>query len=107
MHHLQRLLRKIMNKKIVIENHNYELIENYKDAYTKEDVEKRYTDYFEPYDYILGDYSYGLLRLKGFCEKKNKIYKKYNDIKTYKEYLKKECSYECRYFLIKKVKEEK
>ena len=96
-----------MSKKVTINNQVFELIENYKDGYTKDDVEKRYTEYFEPYDYILGDYSYGSLRLKGFCEKKNKIYKSYNDIKNYKEYVKKECSYECRYFLIKKVKEDK
>lgn len=92
-----------MNKKLIIENITYELIENYKDGYSKDDILKRYTDYFEPYDYILGDYSYGSLRLKGFCDKRNSIYKPYNDIKKYKDYLKKECSYECKYFLIKKV----
>lgn len=105
--HLLLHLRRIMNKKIIIDNKKYELIENYKDAYSKEEVEKRYTEYFEPYDYILGDYSYGSLRLKGFCEKRNKIFKPYNDIKKYKEYLKNECSYECRYFIIKKIKEDR
>lgn len=93
-----------MSKKITVYNHIFELVENYKDAFIKEEFLRRYTEYFEPYDYIIGDYSYGSLRLKGFCDKENKIYKPYNDIKHYKEYLKKECSYECRYFLIKKNK---
>lgn len=93
-----------MNKKVIINDVNFELIENYKDAYIKEDIESKYTDYFYPYDYIVGDYSYGLLRLKGFCDKKNEIYKAYNDIKSYKEYIEKECSYDCRYFLLKKIK---
>lgn len=92
-----------MNKKIKIEDITYEIIENYKDGFNKDDFLNRYTDYFTPYDYILGDYSYGALRLKGFCDKKNKIFKPINDIKKYKEYLKQECSYECKYFLVKKV----
>lgn len=96
-------LRRIMNKKIKIEDITYEIIENYKDGFNKDDFLNRYTDYFTPYDYILGDYSYGALRLKGFCDKKNKIFKPINDIKKYKEYLKQECSYECKYFLVKKV----
>lgn len=100
---LQQHLRRIMNKKIKIEDITYEIIENYKDGFNKDDFLNRYTDYFTPYDYILGDYSYGALRLKGFCDKKNKIFKPINDIKKYKEYLKQECSYECKYFLVKKV----
>ena len=41
MHLLQLHLRRIMNKKITINNQTFELIENYKDGYTKEDVEKK------------------------------------------------------------------
>lgn len=92
-----------MNKKLKIENITYEVMEDYKDGFNKDDLLKRYTDYFEPYDYVLGDYSYGSLRLKGFCDKKNSIYKTYNDIRKYKDYLKKECSYDCKYFIIKKL----
>lgn len=92
-----------MNKKIKIGNITYEVIDNYKDGFNKDDLLNRYTDYFEDYDYILGDYSYGVLRLKGFCDKKNKMFKPINDIKKYKEYVEKECSYECKYFLVKRV----
>ena len=90
-------------KTYTFNNIKYELVNDYKDGFNEEEVQNKLTDYFEAYDYILGDWAYGKLRLKGFCDKKNKIYKKINDIDTYKEYVKENCAYECKYFLIKKV----
>ena len=52
-----------------------------------------------------GDWSYGKLRLKGFCDKNNKRYNKINDISLKEKYLKNQCAYHCNYFLIKKVKD--
>lgn len=89
---------------IEIENVKYELIENYKDGFELDKVLEKYTDYFEPYDYIIGDWSYGKIRLKGFCNKTNKICNRSNDIKFKEDYIKNLCSYECRYFVLKKVK---
>ena len=94
-----------MNKKLKIENITYEVMEDYKDGFNKDDLLKRYTDYFEPYDYVLGDYSYGSLRLKGFCDKQNSKYNEKNDIDKKELYLKQYCSYNCRYFILKKVLE--
>lgn len=90
-------------KKIILENNKYELVENYKDGFNEEELKNKYTDYFDEYDYILGDWSYGKLRLKGFCERKNKNCKRINDIKFKDDYIKNLCSYECSYFLIKKI----
>ena len=89
---------------IELGNIKYELIENYKDGFNLEEVKERYTDYFEPYDYIVGDISYGKIRLKGFCNKINKICNKLNDIKFKDDYIKNLCSYECSYFVLKKLK---
>ena len=60
-------------KKVKVNDIDYEVIKEYKNGFDREEFLKYYTDYFEPYDYILGDWSYGKLRLKGFCDKKNKI----------------------------------
>ena len=43
--------------------------------------------------------------MKGFCDKINLICNRSNDIKFKDEYLKNLCSYECKYFVLKKVKE--
>lgn len=89
--------------KIKLNDIEYEVITNYKDAFNKEDLEKLYTDYFKNYDYILGDYAYNKLRLKGFCDKKNELCNDINDYEHINDYIKQECAYECKYFVVKKI----
>lgn len=93
-----------MKKTIQLEDVLYELIENKNNCFDENLIKEKYTDYFNEYDYILGDFSYNKLRLKGFCEKNNSKLNKINDIQYKDEYLKELCAYECNYFLLKKVK---
>lgn len=81
----------------------YELIENEKEGFDYEVVKEKYTDYFKDYDYILGDWAYGKVRLKGFYESNNKKAKNLNDIKNKQKYLRENCAYQCKWFLLKKV----
>ena len=90
-------------KKIIINEISYEIIEDYNEGFDETEFKERYTEYFEGYDYILGDWSYGKLRLKGFCNKKNKFFKKINNYNKKDEYLKEKCSYGCKYFVAKKT----
>lgn len=90
-------------KKIKLDNSEYEVIKDYKNGFDKDEFLNKFTDYFEPYDYILGDWSYGKLRLKGFCDKNNNIYKDINDFEMVDDYIKEHCAYECRYFIVKKI----
>ena len=91
-------------KKIILENNEYELIENDRDCFNELEVKEKYTDYFSDFDYILGDYSYNKLRLKGFCDRNSPRYNKINDYKGKDKYLKELCAYKCKYFVLKKVK---
>ena len=93
-----------MKKEIQLENNKYEVLENQNDCLDITELTEKYTDYFENYDYILGDYAYNKLRLKGFCDKSNKLFNNINDISIKDKYLKELCAYRCNYFLIKKVK---
>ena len=90
-------------KKIVLDNIEYELIEDNGDSFDENEIKEKYTDYFYEFDYILGDYAYNKLRLKGFCDKSNKRYNKINDYDTKDEYVKKLCAYKCKYFVLKRV----
>lgn len=94
-------------KKIVLENNVYEIIKNYKNAFNLEELEKRYTDYFSPYDYVVGDIAYGTLRLKGFYDPQNKKVKKINNYKNVDIYLKENCANDCKYFILKRIEESK
>lgn len=89
-----------MNKKI--NDQEFKLIKD-KDGFDKEEVEAKLTDYFDSYDYIVGDWSYGKLRLKGFCKKDNEKLNKTNDYDHLDEYIKNNCAYGCRYFVLERV----
>lgn len=90
-------------KKYTINEKQYELIEEYKDGFDLVEVQNKLTEFFDNYDYIVGDWAYGKLRLKGFCEKSNKQFNNVNAYKNKDNYIKEECAYECRYFILKKI----
>ena len=89
-----------MNKKI--NDQEFKLIKD-NNGFDKEEVESKLTDYFDEYDYIVGDWSYGKLRLKGFCKKENKKINKTNEYEKLDDYLKNNCAYGCRYFVLERV----
>lgn len=88
--------------KITLEDHTYEIIKDYKNGYNKEELESKYTDYFEEFDYVVGDWAYGKLRLKGFYDKNNKKCKDFNNFDNLDVYLKENCAFDCAYFVAKK-----
>ena len=91
-------------KKIVINDIEYEIIRNDKDCINKKELEEKITDYFDEYDYIMGDFAYEKVRLKGYYNSDNKMAKKINAIKYLDDYIENYCSYGARIFLLKKIK---
>ena len=89
--------------KISINDITYEVIKNEKDAIDEELLKEKITDYFDSYDYIFGDWAYGKVRLKGFNDKNNKGYKPINDYRNIDKYIKENCAYGCRHFILKKI----
>ena len=95
-----------MSKKYIFNDLSYELIDNYKEGFIEKETLSKLTDYFKNFDYVVGDWAYGKLRLKGFYNRDNKNCKKYNNIERLDNYIKKQCAYECKYFVLKKINEE-
>ncbi|MFA5602784.1 MAG: YutD-like domain-containing protein [Bacilli bacterium] len=89
--------------KIIVEGTEYEIIKDDYSIFDETEFKELYTDYFNKFDYIAGDYSYNKLRLKGFYDNKNKNVKPINNIKLLDNYLKEQCAYGCKYFVIKKT----
>ncbi len=85
-------------------NNKYEIIKNYKDAFNEEEFKELCTDFFDTYDYIVGDIAYSKLRLKGFYNNENKKANSINKISNLDNYLKENCANDCRYFVLKKIK---
>lgn len=91
-------------KKIEINGITYEIVRDDGNCFCKEDIEEKVTDYFEPYDYIFGDYAYEKVRLKGYYDSNNKNANKINDIKFLDDYIENYCSFGSKTFLLKKLK---
>jgi uncharacterized protein YutD len=89
-------------KKVTINEKDYTIEEDYNNGFNQSEVESKLTDYFDEYDYIFGDWAYGKLRLKGFCDPNNKLCNDINHIKNKEIYLKENCAFGCKYFLLKK-----
>ncbi len=82
-------------------NNKYKVIKG-EENFVYEEVKGLFTDYFQDYDYVLGDYSYGKIRLKGFYESNNKKAKRVNDFKYFDDYIREYCSFGAKIFLLKK-----
>ena len=91
-------------KKIEVNNINYELVKDDKKVFDENEFIEKYTDYFEEFDYVFGDYAYDKLRLKGFYDSDNKKVKDINNIDNLEEYIKEYCAYGAKCFLLKKIR---
>ena len=94
-------------KKVVINDKEYELLDDYNNGFDLDIVKEKMTDYFDDFDYIVGDWAYNKLRLKGFYEKNNPKCSKINNIEKLQDYLKNNCAYGCKWFKLKKEIENK
>ncbi|GAB6891735.1 DUF1027 domain-containing protein [Geobacillus stearothermophilus] len=89
---------------ICVNNYCYELVENVKNAFNEEAFRARYADILGKYDYIVGDWGYNQLRLRGFFDDHNQKATYDTKISTLSEYLYEYCNFGCAYFVLRKVK---
>ena len=79
----------------------FELIEEYRECFDEEIFSARYSDILDKYDYVVGDYGYDQLRLKGFYKDSNKkaeISKRFSSIQ---DYILEYCNFGCPYFVVR------
>ncbi|WP_033542645.1 YutD family protein [Planococcus sp. CAU13] len=88
---------------ITIDQWNYEIVIDYRNGFQEEAINNRYSEILGKYDYILGDWGYGQLRLKGFFEDTNHKASYDTKISTLQDYLYEYCNFGCAYFVIKKT----
>lgn len=82
----------------------YEIMEQNRDGWNLEAFKERYSDILDKYDYIVGDWGYGQLRLRGFYADSNRKVPFEQRIAALDEYLHEFCNFGCPYFVLKKVK---
>lgn len=89
---------------ININNLTYEILEDVREGYNEEAFKARYSEILTKYDYIVGDWGYGQLRLRGFFDDNNQKATFDTKISTLSEYLYEYCNFGCPYFVVKKIK---
>lgn len=87
---------------IRIGKREYSLKKNYKDAFQVEKMRERYSDILNRYDYVVGDWGFDQLRLRGFFNEKNRSALPDTRINTLDDYLYEYCNFGCAYFVIEK-----
>ena len=86
----------------VINDITYYVIKDDNDILSTMDISDKLTEYFDDFDYIVGDISYSVIRLKGFY-RDSKSNNKFNKISFLNNYLEKYCSYGAKWFIISKI----
>ncbi|CAC8597190.1 Putative cytosolic protein [Staphylococcus aureus] len=86
---------------IKVDQHYFELIENYRECFNEEQFIARYSDILDKYDYIVGDYGYDQLRLKGFYKDSNKKAEMSKRFSNIQDYILEYCNFGCPYFVLR------
>lgn len=95
-------ISQVSHDTVLIEDESYRLVEDYKEGFNLEDFKQRYVDYYEKFDYLVGDWGHEQLRLKGFYQLNTPRTKASQRISFLDEYLKEFCNFGCRYFVLAK-----
>lgn len=81
----------------------YELIEDHKSGWNAEAFRDRYSEVLDRFDYIVGDWGYNQLRLKGFLRDNHPKATKESSVSTIADYLHEYCNFGCAYFILEKA----
>lgn len=93
----------MQKKEIKLNNNEYEITKDEKECFIMEEVEPYFTDYFDKFDYVVGDFAYDKVRLKGFYTNKHKNASSINSIENVETYIENYCAYGAKYFILKKL----
>nr|WP_209864838.1 YutD family protein [Paenibacillus shirakamiensis] len=90
---------------IQINGKSYELIQENRNGWDIEAFKQRYSDVLERYDYIIGDWGYNQLRLKGFYRDNHPKVNRDTSISGIVDYINEYCNFGCPYFVLQRVKD--
>lgn len=85
---------------MLIDGHPYVLVKNYRDGFRTDKLKERFSQILTKYDYIVGDWGYDQLRLRGFYESGSKNGTPSQNIDRLMDYLYENCNFGCAYFVL-------
>jgi uncharacterized protein YutD len=87
---------------ILVGGRTFELIYEHKNGWNADAFKERYSEVLDRYDYIVGDWGYNQLRLKGFFREGNPKATKDTSIAGLQDYLQEYCNFGCAYFVLER-----
>jgi len=89
---------------VFVQGNRYELVKNVKNGWDEEAFKSRYCEILNKYDYIVGDWGYNQLRLRGFFDERHPKADHDFKISALSEYIYEYCNFGCAYFVLQKIK---
>lgn len=84
---------------------SYRLVYNHREGFDLEKFATRYSDILSRYNYVVGDWGYEQLRLKGFFNDNDKNVLNEQKINTLLDYLYEFCNFGCAFFVLEQMGE--
>ncbi|MFC4597081.1 YutD-like domain-containing protein [Cohnella hongkongensis] len=81
----------------------YSLVHEYKNGWNPEAFRERYSDVLDRFDYIVGDWGYNQLRLRGFYRDGHPRAGKDSAISNFVDYINEYCNFGCAHFVLAKL----
>ncbi|MFC5402977.1 YutD-like domain-containing protein [Cohnella soli] len=81
----------------------YSLAHEYKSGWNPEAFRERYSEVLERFDYIVGDWGYNQLRLRGFYRDGHPRATKESAISSFVDYINEYCNFGCAHFVLHKL----
>ncbi|MGF2942318.1 YutD family protein [Enterococcus xiangfangensis] len=88
---------------LLIGERQYRLVRNYREGFDAERLGERFSEVLTRYDYIVGDWGYEQLRLKGFFREEDRKSLPEQRIDTLEDYLYEYCNFGCAYFVLERI----
>lgn len=93
-------IQKVGPDQLLINQQLFTIKENFREAVDLEAIADRYMDVLDSYDYVVGDWSYEQLRLKGFYDNDARVGTLEQKIKHLPDYLLEYASFGAAYFVL-------
>lgn len=87
---------------IHISGRPYEIVQEHRTAWNLEMFRDRYSEVLDRYDYIVGDWGYNQLRLKGFFKENHPKSTRDTAMSSVMDYINEYCNFGCAYFILEK-----
>ncbi len=85
-------------------NKTFHLVMNFREAFNAEKLEQRFSEVLDKYDYIVGDFGFEQLRLKGFFSSSRKKMGADSKIDHLEDYINEYCNYGAPYFVLRRIR---